>query len=121
DSSHAVVLGRNAQGQPDFIQMKIGTGTISIHSVPIAFSNYFLLHKNNVEYFQKAFSVIPARVEKLTWNEYYLNKKINPSKKSGSLFGVLFRYPPFKWGLLLAAFILLLYLVMQMRRRQRHI
>ena len=72
-------------------------------------------------YFQKALSVIPAGIDKLAWDEYYLNKRVSAPKKKESLFRVLFRYPPFKWGLLLAGATLLLYLILFMRRRQRFI
>jgi hypothetical protein len=124
DTLHTVVLGRNKQGQANFIKMKIGSGSILIHSAPIVFSNYFILHKNNIRYFQKVFSAIPDNVEKLVWDEYYLTRK--PSSKSKEdkpkgIFSVLFRYPSFKWGMLTAIVILLLYILFNMRRRQRMI
>jgi hypothetical protein len=123
DTLHTTVLGKSINGKPDFIQFKRGQGSIFIHTAPVAFSNYFVLHKNNVEYFEKAMSVIPKGVEKILWNEYYLDKKINSSNedKEPSWLNVLFRYPAFKWGLLTALFALILYVLLGMRRRQRMI
>jgi hypothetical protein len=122
DTTHTIVLGRSRDGNPDFVQYKIGNGSIFVHSAPLAFSNYFLLHKNNIQYFQNALSVIPATVEKVVWNEYYL---IKPGRKNVAnepgWFKVLLRYPAFKWGLLTGIITVFLFLLLGMRRRQRMI
>jgi hypothetical protein len=68
-------------------------------------------------------SVIKPDVTKVVWDEYYLNKRSpgsDPDKKKSWL-AVLFRYPALKAALLTAIFILLLYVLMEMRRKQRMI
>jgi len=119
DTSKVVVLGTNENGDANFVQFKTGNGAIFLHTAPLAFSNYFLLHKSNVSYFQKAVSVIPATVEKVWWNEYYLNKRTEQPKDEPSFLSVLMKYEAFRWALLTAIFTLLIYVLMEMRRKQR--
>lgn len=118
DTAHASVLGKN-EHWPNFIRMNIGTGSLFIHTAPLAFSNYFILHKNNIHYFEQALSVIPQKVKTIVWNEYYLSKKTNNRQKSPNWLSILFRYPPFKWGFLTALFGILLFVLLNSRRKQR--
>ena len=122
DTARTIVLGRNENKKPNFIKLKRGNGFVFIHTAPLAFSNYFILHKNNIGYFEKVFSALPDSIEKIAWNEYYLTKPNNRNReKQTNWLGVLFRYPPFKWGLLTAMITLLLFVLLGMRRKQRMI
>lgn len=122
DTAHSLVLGRNER-QPNFIRMDIGEGSVFIHSAPLVFSNYFILHKNNISYFEQTLSVIPQDVEKIVWNDYYLNKKINNNNrnKSPNWLGVLFKIPAFKAGFFAILLLLLLWVLLSTRRKQRMI
>jgi hypothetical protein len=115
----AVVLGSNGSGYPNFLQFRAGKGGIFIHTAPLVFSNYFVLHKDNVRYLEKAFSVLPDSIRKIVWSEYYLTKPGSQPEKPPSILHVLFRYPSFKWAFLTAIMALLLYVAMEMRRKQR--
>lgn len=121
DTLRTRVLGRNDEGKPNFIQLKAGRGSLFIHVAPLAFSNYFLLHKNNSAYYQKALSVIPEHVSKVLWNEYYLVKPRKKDQGDPNWLGVLMRYPAFKWGLLTGLATVILFAVLGLRRRQRMI
>ena len=121
DTAHTMVLGRNRDNKPDFIEFKSGNGAIFIHTAPLAFSNYFVLHKQNIQYFQEVLSVIPSKVNKILWNDYYLTKPSSRGDKDPDWLSVLFRYPAFKWGLLTVFFLLLVNVILGMRRRQRMI
>ena len=121
DTSHALVLGRN-ESQPNFIRMDIGEGAVFIHSAPLAFSNYFILHKNNIRYFEQALSVIPRKVEKIVWNDYYLNNRVsNNRERSPNWLGVLIKIPAFRAGFFVLLLLLLLWVLLSTRRRQRMI
>ena len=121
DSSHAVVLGSNGT-KPNFIRMDYGEGSVFIHTAPLAFSNYFILHKNNIRYFEQVMSVLPSDLQRVVWNDYYLSKKINnKDKREPNWLGVLLRYPEFKWGLLTVLFGVLLFVLLGSRRKQRMI
>ncbi len=122
DSASAAALGTAADGIANFVGLKKGSGRFFIHTSPLAFSNYFILHKKNAAYYQQALSVIPADVKAVLWNEYYLEKLRDASgRKSPNWLATLLKYPAFRWGLLTALFFLLLYGLLGMRRRQRAI
>lgn len=123
DTARTTVLGRNENHHPDFIALKTGNGNLFIHLAPLAFSNYFILHQKNINYYQHALSVIPATVKKMLWNEYYLNR---PTRKGEgetepNMLRVLMRYPAFTWGLLTGLLTLFLWALLGSRRRQRMI
>jgi hypothetical protein len=122
DSTTTNILGYDEKGRPDFIHLKAGSGNFYLHTEPLAFSNYFLLYKNNISYYEKVLSVISRDVNKVVWDEYYLNKiqRERPQKKQGWL-SVLFRYPALKAALLTSILALLLYVLLEMRRKQRYI
>lgn len=120
DTLRTAVLGQNKGGHADFIEYKTGNGAIFIHTSPLAFSNYFLLHKNNFHYFEKALSVIPDKVDKILWNEYYLVKPISDESEPSWL-RVLWKYPAFKWAFIFAFVLLSIYLLSGIRRDQRMI
>jgi hypothetical protein len=119
NSSTTLTLGRDEKLNPNFIQLRAGDGSIFINLCPPAFTNYFLLYENNIEYFEKAFSLVPRDVHTVVWNEYYLSKK--PKEKDPNWLGVLLRYPAFRAGLLIALLTIIFYMLMEMRRRQRYI
>ncbi|MEI9944836.1 MAG: hypothetical protein WDN26_11510 [Chitinophagaceae bacterium] len=122
DSATSTVLGYNKEGKPNFIQLKAGKGNLFLQLAPMAFTNYFLLHKNNIDYYQQALSVINPNRKKVFWDEYYLYKKQGGSeKKSSNWLSVFFQYPALKWAFLTALFTLIIYMLLEMRRKQRHI
>ncbi len=121
DSARALVLGQGERGNINFIRMKVGNGAIFLHLAPLTFSNYFLLHKKNIEYYKNALSVIPQNVSAVVWNDYYLTKMRTNKERDPSWFRVLLKYPAFRWGLLTAMGTLLLFVLVEMRRKQRMI
>lgn len=125
DSSFATVLGRGSSGEPNFIGISSGSGHIYLHSAPLAFSNYFLLQNNNLDYYASALSVISPNAEKVVWDEYYLSKDdINNSRRNDdkpNFLSAIMKYPGISTGLLLGALLLLLYALLGMRRKQRPI
>jgi hypothetical protein len=121
DTVRSRVLGRGENGRPNFIQMQSGRGSVFIHVAPLAFSNYFLLHKDNVGYYQAALSVIPSSVIKVLWNEYYLVKPKGTKDKEPNWLGVLMKYPAFQWALITGMSTLLIFVLLGMRRMQRMI
>ncbi|MBB1285993.1 DUF4350 domain-containing protein [Flavisolibacter sp. BT320] len=121
-TGRTAVLGRNENGIPNFIRLRNGEGNVFLHTAPLAFSNYFILHKENIRYFQSALSVIPTNSKSVLWNEYFLEKLRSPSKKKDTNWlSTLFNYSAFKWGLLTALATLILFALLGMRRKQRMI
>lgn len=123
DKARAEVIGEDGISRPDFIHMVAGKGNFYIHLAPLAFTNYFLLHKDNIGYYEKALSVINPGITRVVWDEYYLNKKfLDENEQDGAgWFSVLSRYPALKAALLTAILTLVLYVLLEMRRKQRPI
>ena len=122
DTMTTDILGYDEKQRSNFIHLRAGKGNFYLHLEPLAFSNYFLLHKNNIDYYEKVLSVINPAVKKIVWDEYYLLKQDDRSKKDKkSWLSVLFRYPALKAALLTAIGALLVYVLLEMRRKQRFI
>lgn len=123
DTSITDVIGNDEFGSPDFIHLQVGKGHFYIHLAPIAFSNYFLLHKNNISYFEKAFSLIDPSVKRIVWDEYYLNENAGTNRKNdeNGWLKELLKYPALKAALLTSIIALLAYVLLEMRRKQRYI
>lgn len=119
DSTQAAVLGRNENSLINFVRFDKGGGSFFLHSAPLAFSNYFILHKNNAAYYNAVFSAMPKDLRTVVWNEYYLQKPA--SNKEPAWLGALLSYPPFRFAFFIGLATLLLYLLLAMRRRQRMI
>ena len=68
DTSRAYNLGHDNLGNINFIKLKAGKGNIYVHQAPLAFSNYFLLHKNNMSYYETALSYLPKNKKQVVWD-----------------------------------------------------
>ena len=116
DSQYVSILGTDGKGRPDFVRYNYkGGGALYLHFAPMAFTNFFLLHKNNKAYYDNALSYLPKSVSEVKWDDYFRYSK------DFSVFSFLLSIPAFKWafGLLLLLF-LLIYLF-ESKRRQRMI
>jgi hypothetical protein len=120
DSQYTSILGRDFRGHPNFIRISYkGGGAIYLHFAPLAFSNFFLLHKKNIDYYENALSYIPASTKKVIWNDYY--RYNNHSGQGFSAFRYIFSNAALSWafGLLLLLFALIY--LFDSKRRQRMI
>jgi hypothetical protein len=100
-----------------FIKIKVGEGCVFLHTMPIAFSNYYIAHPQNHAYAFTALSHLP--VMPTVWDEYY--KKQRLVGKSQSPLRFFMSHPSLKAFVLLTLVLLLLYLFLYGRRRQREI
>lgn len=126
DSSTTRVLGTNEYGYPNFIVVFKGKGRIFLHCDPRAFSNYFLLQKNNYQYFEKALGYLRNYPEHVYWNNYYYKlhsqqQAMNESDDSGEFSSLdeILKHPPLAAAFWLLLVMLLLYIFFGIKRRQR--
>ncbi len=122
------VLGRDARGRSNFIRLQAGKGSLSLHLEPFAFTNFFLLHRTNIEYFENLMSLLPRDAVRVVWDEYYLTQRHQrPEREKRNWFSVLMKMEneegqhSFRAAFLLLLALLLLYVFMEMRRKQRYI
>lgn len=127
DTVFTKTLGVNDLGAPNFIMYYHGRGKLILHCEPRAFSNYFLLKKDNYQYMQQAFSFTNSYPDHIYWDDYY--RKLNMRRRSSSSrddddssfssFSEIMKHPPLKWAFWLALLGLLLYILFAIKRRQR--
>ncbi len=80
DTNHTRVIGYNNQGDPNCIVHFEGRGRLFLHCDPRAFSNYFLLQRDNYRYMQSLMGYVHNSPQHLYWNDYYVNVR---QKQSG--------------------------------------
>src|SRR5687767_10917287 len=119
DTSITTILGRDYSGEPNFIRLRTGKGNIYLNLVPLAFSNFFLLHKKNLGYYEQALSVIPATTSKIVWDEYFYYKFRTGSENRKSWLNVLLQFDSFRAAFWTLLTLLLVYVLLEMRRKQR--
>jgi len=72
DSSITTILGEDEFGRANFVKFSYESGgSIYLHLAPAAFTNFFLLHKNNKAYYDNALSYLPNDIEVVRWDDYF--------------------------------------------------
>jgi hypothetical protein len=107
------VLGRASDSVPVFVGREWGAGRIFIHSVPLAFTNYYLLFQDNAEYVSRCFSFMPNGP--VLWDEYYKQGR----EEAVTPLRVILANPPLRAALWILLIFTLIYIVFQSKRRQR--
>jgi hypothetical protein len=117
DPQYTTVLGRDHLGRPNFIRFNYkGGGSLYLHFAPLAFSNFFLLHKKNIAYYQDAMSYLPATAQEVVWDDYF-----TASRRRRSSLSYILDNSSLAYGFLLLLLLLLLIYLFESKRRQRPI
>ena len=114
DTAKTIVLGENSSHKANFIKVALGSGFMYLISNPRYFSNYSLLQPQGEEYAAKALSFIKS-TRNILFDEYYTQGeggKETPMR-------VFLNNPALKWAYYLAVFSLLLFVIYEVKRRQR--
>jgi len=115
DSTITTVLGTNKYGSANFITMEIGEGRLFLSSNPYVFTNVNMLDKETTEYASKLLSHLP--VNDVIWDEFYRQGR----EGSKSVFRYFLQNESLRWFLFIALFGVLMYAILESRRRQRAI
>lgn len=113
-------LGFNEAGNTNFAVISWGRGKLFLHCEPRAFSNYFLLTKNNAAYVKELMQWLNEDPDNIYWDDYY--NKINYRSQSGKSFstiGALMKYPSLAMAFWISLLLLLFYIIFEGKRRQR--
>lgn len=110
-----VVLGTNDKGKANFIRVNCGKGAFFVHATPLVFSNYFIAKDGNATYTATALSFVPASVTTVIWDEYY---KLGRAGATTPL-RVFLENEYLRWALWLAIAAMLLYVLFNIKRKQR--
>ena len=117
DTNTTIVLGSNQFKDVNFIKMPFGNGAFFIHANPLVFTNYFMLMRNNAKYTSAALSYIPAGVKKIYWDEYYKSGRGGLQSPMRFILGNVY----LKWAYRIALLTMLVFILFEMKRRQRAI
>ena len=121
DSQYTTVLGRDVRGRPDFVRIRYkGGGAIFLHFAPLAFSNFFLLHRQNMSYYARVMSYMPSSVREVVWDDYF---RYEHGGSSGLFDSPVFKFiagnPALTWGFWLLLLLFLIIYLFDSKRRQR--
>lgn len=111
----ANLLGMNMKNKPNFIRLNIGKGKMYLHISPICFTNYFMLKANNAAYTSTALSYIDKNTATIFWDEYYKSGREGASTP----FRFFLSNEFLKWALWLSVIALLVYVFIEIKRKQR--
>ncbi|MEO6489390.1 MAG: hypothetical protein ABIO04_05555 [Ferruginibacter sp.] len=113
------IVGYNADNKPNCIVFWWGKGKLFLHTDPRAFSNYFLLTRNNYLYMQQLMQVTHALPDHVYWDDYYNKLNRRNRRAESSTLSELFKHPHLKAAFWLLLLMLLIYIMFAAKRRQR--
>ena len=118
DTAHTRVLGRNAMGKPDFIRIAYRHGgAIFIHLAPMAFTNFFLLHRQNKTYYDFALSYLSEKTDEVIWDDYFRYKR----NADFSALHFILNNRALRWAFWLLIVLFFLLYLFESKRKQRAI
>ena len=117
DTVKATVLGyfKKESDEPqriNFIKVNLGSGTLFVHSLPQAFTNYYLL-KGNKQYVANSFSYLHEGT--VYWDDYYKAGRViidSPMR-------FVLNQESLKWAYYLMVILLMLFVIFKAKREQR--
>jgi hypothetical protein len=113
DTTRTSIIAVNEQHEPVTIKMKWGEGNFIINSTPMIFTNIYLLADDNSDFVSNQLSYLPAT--ELLWTEYY---QLGRREISTPLRFVLLN-EPLSWAYYITLISLVVFMVFEMKRRQR--
>ncbi|MGN6569370.1 MAG: DUF4350 domain-containing protein [Flavipsychrobacter sp.] len=113
-SNEAIVLGKNSAGHVNYIAYKLGKGHLFLNANPLLFTNYSLLNEQGATYASIALSHV-KNDGNLIWDDYYVKGREDES----SPLRVLLRNNALRAALYISLFSLVLFVLYEMKRRQR--
>ncbi|MFT4019042.1 MAG: DUF4350 domain-containing protein [Agriterribacter sp.] len=121
DSTMSYVLERLQDSSALLLRVKAGDGSFYIHGAPLTFSNYFLLHKNNMQHYDQLLSAISPGIDKIAWDEYFIHKPAYNQPKEPSPFRILMEQKSFRAAIYTALTGLIIFVLLGLKRNQRQI
>ena len=126
DTAFTRILGTNENNAPNYIVLFSGKGRIYLHVAPRIFGNYFLLTRDNYKYFDNVISYLRSDPKNIYWDEYYKSsgssrRRNNTSSEDDnfSSLNVIRQHPSLLWAFYIAITGLLLFVLFNIKRKQR--
>ncbi len=115
DSARTTVLARDGDNHPVLLQMRFGAGALLLSSVPYQFTNYHLLKENGAKATARTLSYLPVR--DVYWTEYYQTGR----REATTPLRYVLSQPALRWALYLTLAGVLLFMIVETKRKQRAI
>lgn len=113
DTTRTTVIARNDLGNPVSLHLRWGKGSIFLNSTPLAFTNIYLLAQENHEFVSSSLSHLP--VQGIEWTEFYHVGRM----EAGTPLRFVLTNEPLSWAYYLTVVTLLVFMVFEMKRKQR--
>ncbi len=118
DAKYATILGRDQNGRPDLVRFNYkGGGALYLHFAPLAFSNFFLLHKKNIRYYEHTLSYLPSTVQEVIWDDYFRYDH----RRDFSAFEYILNNRALRWAFWLLLLLFAIIYIFDSKRKQRAI
>lgn len=114
DTNKTTILGVNGKGQPNFIRYVYGKGNLYLIAEPGFYTNFNLLDKYGAEYAAKTLSYLHGN-KQLIFDEYFSAQK----NTATDMLRVFFKHPELEFAYYLAIFSLVIFVLYDIKRRQR--
>jgi len=114
DTTHAEVLGKNDIGHANLLRFSFGKGSLYLCANPELFTNFGILNKKGADYVAKALSYLPPQPN-IYWDEFQ-NGDI---PEDDSPLRVFFSNVSLQWAYYLSLSSLVIFILYEMKRRQR--
>jgi len=108
------VLGINSSNQPNFIKYEFGKGSLYLIAEPGFYTNFVLLDKYGAEYAGKTLSYLQSS-KAIILDDYFSMQK----NETTDVLRVFFAHPELKWAYYLTIFCLIIFIVYEVKRKQR--
>ncbi|MCO5937349.1 DUF4350 domain-containing protein [Mucilaginibacter sp. RB4R14] len=114
DTLRASIISKNQFGKSVFLRYKYGKGSLFMFAAPKVFTNYNLLKPAGTEYAAKVLSYLPV-ANNVYWDQHQ-NNELDLDESSLRVF---FSHPPLRWAFYLSLGGMVLFLLYEIKRRQR--
>ncbi|MGZ3873739.1 MAG: DUF4350 domain-containing protein [Mucilaginibacter sp.] len=114
DTTHAVVLSEDSSHKANFVKYTFGKGDLYLCANPGYFSNYSLLKPDGAAYAATALSFLKTG-EQIVLDEYYTQG----DEGNASPMRLFLKNPLLQWAYYIALFSLVLFVLYEIKRRQR--
>lgn len=115
DTAVTEILAVNSENNPVFINTHYGEGNIYLCSIPLSYTNFYLLNESTNDYVFKTLSYL--KKQNVIWDEYYKIK----NKFTSTPLRFIISQPALTWAYYLTLAGAVLFIIFYGRKRQRKI
>lgn len=113
DTTRTTVIARNDFNQPATIRMRWGKGNLILNSTPLAFTNIYLLSKENNNFVSQSLSYLPN--QNVQWTEFYHLGRMEASTP----LRFILTNEPLRWAYFITLLSILIFMIFEAKRKQR--